>query len=1005
MALMTPQFSDQYSRLNPEQRQAVDTIEGPVMVMAGPGTGKTQVLACRIAQILLKTDVQPHNILALTFTDAAAQNMRERLFKLIGTAGYKVQVHTFHSFCQDVIKTYPEYFPLSRLAQPLTDLEKFAVIEKILLESKLEVLKPINSPLFYLRECLTQISQLKREGVSVKSYQALVSQAQKLFDSECDDLKKGERARREKELAKQSELIAVYSQYQDSLTQLSRYDFDDMILMVREAFSNHEELLLQYQEVLQYFLVDEYQDTNTAQNSILELLSSYWGEQANICVVGDPHQSIFRFQGASIENTLGFSHRYPDALIVTLKQGYRCPQKLYDAAHRVISHNHLTGPLATAVSQRLESQSRRVGSLNVIKAPTQMIEVNTVVETILALIASGVSADEIAVLYRKNKDAELLRSQFDAHGIEYTIDASSSVFESELFQQILTLCRVVFSLRSTHETADLFQLLCYDWVPVENQVIFKLSRIAGHQKKALSEIIELTYQQLKDQDIDLMPTETEFLQVKEYWLRLQEWSALDLTTLFTLWFETVLSDSGLLSWVMSHEQKLDYLTHLTAVMREITSQVSANRAFKLENFLSMVTTMHAHGLDITVEDIHQGTQAVQFSTVHKAKGKEWSHVFVVNAIDGQWGNSKKRSLLTLPDGILTFSQERDELDEDDRRLWYVALTRAKETVTVSYPAEVLSGAKSRAVLPSVFIEEMGDFAYREVVPTDAVIESVLIGQVSVKKTRPRSEQEFFEKVVESFSLSSSALSTYLRDPQEFVLKYLLKIPQATAPTLAYGTAMHAALEKLFRTVITQGSYPNQVYVMDAFKSALSRELIDSDEFERRLAIGQKALTEYLRQLPEEVNPPLYLEKFFGGRSQAVYLDDIPLSGRIDRIDLLHAGNKEIKVIDYKTGKARSANEIEAKTKTAQVDFSERELALPESIRGPYKRQLLFYKLLTELDPQFHFTATVGEFDFVEPSKTSGTLVKRSFDLQQEDVEELKMLIKEVMREIRGLGFM
>lgn len=309
------------------------------------------------------------------------------------------------------------------------------------------------------------------------------------------------------------------------------------------------------------------------------------------------------------------------------------------------------------------------------------------------------------------------------------------------------------------------------------------------------------------------------------------------------------------------------------------------------------------------------------------------------------------------------------------------------------------------MLPSAFIDEMGTLAPKEISPTEAAIESVLIDQLRVKKTRPSSEREFFQKVVESFSLSSSALSAYLRDPQEFIQKYLLKIPQATVPTLAYGTAMHAALEKLYRFVVTHGSYPDATFVHEAFYSALSRELIDSSEFDRRLSIGKKALTAYMNQLPVEINTPLYLEKFFGGRSQAVYLDGIPLSGRIDRIDLLNAGDKAIKVIDYKTGKARSANEIEAKTKASQLDFSERELALPESIRGPYKRQLLFYKLLTELDPQFSFTTTVGVFDFVEPDAKTGKITQRVFDLHQEDVEDLKVLIKEVMEEIRGLGFL
>jgi DNA helicase-2/ATP-dependent DNA helicase PcrA len=283
--------------LNKEQRKAVETIDGPVMVLAGPGTGKTQVLAARIAHIITSTDTPPYAILALTFTESAAANMRERVVSMIGKDGYYVNISTFHSFCADVIRSNPEYFSIDRKSEPLGELEKYDLFQRLIDQTSLKALKPFNQQYFYIDDIISSISQLKREGFNPEQFKKIV--AEEFADKNKPD-KKTALTKFLSQKQKNEELSLLYEAYYKDLKEIQRYDFDDMIALVAEAFNSHDQLLREYQEKLHYFLVDEYQDTNSAQNAVVDLLGSYWEEKANIFVVGDPHQSIFRFQGASV---------------------------------------------------------------------------------------------------------------------------------------------------------------------------------------------------------------------------------------------------------------------------------------------------------------------------------------------------------------------------------------------------------------------------------------------------------------------------------------------------------------------------------------------------------------------------------------------------------------------------------------------------------------------------------------------------------------------------------
>jgi len=1031
----TPAFIKAYQQLNPAQKLAVDTLENPVMVLAGPGSGKTQVLTTRIANILLKTDANPSNILALTFTDSATKNMRERLVQLIGKTGYYVNISTFHSFCSDVIRHNPEYFPLANDSEPLTELERYDLFEQLIDTNQLEFIKPLNAPYLYLSALIKSISDLKREGVGVKQFAQMMAQEEQLVTQSLatEKLTKAIQEKKQKTLHKQQELLKIYQQYQQELKKRQRYDFDDMIMFVVEAFSEHELLLREYQEQLHYFLVDEYQDTNNAQNKVVDLLASYWGEKANIFVVGDPHQAIYRFQGASIENMLGFVERYQQSTVINLDIGYRCPPCIYHAAHSLIVNNQLSQPTElvasdaktiakekllkllneplvsnASLSNASKNKSANLLPIKVFSAPVQTLETVFVARQIQQLIKQGVDPDQIAVLYRYNSDSVELTRALTKWGIRYDINGGDDILKSEFINQLLSFFQVMLDLRDNQEDELVYKIMHFPWFELDSLAVMKLARVAGKLQLSLLEIIDRGYETVVAEKLNKVISEAEFNLIAEFVKKLYTFSALDHQLTFTAWFEQVLADSGVFAWVRASDNQVELLNELNSLYNQIKSMVASDHQFKLVNFLQAIAVMQEHKLKITVEDLNISKGAVHLSTVHKAKGQEWQHVFILQCVDGKWGNRRQTELISLPEEILPNTKVTDkEKNEDERRAFYVALTRASESVVISYPETVVENNRTDEKVPSLFLQEIG--AIENLVDPDLTsnadefLQRLL--EPAIIKQPTHSEKEFFQTLVTDFSLSVTALNSYLRDPQEFVENNLLRLPRAKAMPMVFGTAVHSALEKYYLAYLETGAKPSEKSLLDNFTQALKKEVLTPTEFADRLKYGLKILSNYHAQTLADQPQVIEVERKIGtGYRRAILDNDIHLTGKIDRIDWIDKEKKLVRVIDYKTGKPKTTGFIDGKVKS--IGLSAREQALPDSIRGPYKRQLIFYKLLTQLDRSFNAQVAEGVFEFVEPYKTNDNrLMPKKFTITQEEVNDLKKLIRVVMKEIRGLEFL
>src|SRR3569833_2768935 len=454
-------FQEALDRLNPEQRSAVDQIEGPVLVVAGPGTGKTQILAARIGKILLEPDANAHEILCLTYTDAGAVAMRKRLFEFIGPEAYRVNIYTFHAFCNEIIQENLEYFGKLNL-EPLSDLDSVSLFQELVDDFPNDhLLKRFTGDIYYDVPRLKNLfSVMKRENWNeemidraVTDYLAdLPNREQYIYKraNAAKGIKMGDPKQKDLDAARDvmTKLLAAVSEYQRYDVKMKTkgfYDYDDMIIWVLKAFRENEEMLRKYQERYQYILVDEFQDTSGSQSELLKLLLNYW-DTPNVFVVGDDDQSIFIFQGANMKNILDFAAEYSKALkIVVLKDNYRSNQSILDLSRVVIENNRERLTQQLNLDKNIQAAHPRFDTLAIepvireYENPDQ--ELVDVAKQIKHLTEHGTEPQEIAVIYRNHSQAEQLVRYLDDQKIQVNIKRKIDILSLPFGEKIINILR------------------------------------------------------------------------------------------------------------------------------------------------------------------------------------------------------------------------------------------------------------------------------------------------------------------------------------------------------------------------------------------------------------------------------------------------------------------------------------------------------------------------------------------------------------------------------------
>lgn len=974
-------FKERYKKLNSFQKEAVDTIEGPVMVIAGPGTGKTTVLVMRIASIMANTDTDPENVLALTYTESGVISMRKALSEIVGPDAHKVKINTFHGFCNGLINDFPEEFPEIIGARHIPESEQISYIESILSSNNFSVLTPTGDPLYYVYSVLESIHSLKREGADPETFLKEVLKEEEEFYKRDDiynskgknkGLMKGDALKKVKSFEKNKEFAKIFELYRDHLKREHCYDYEDMILEVVKKMKKNKELLTIVQEENHYVLADEHQDANSAQNQVIKELVSFH-ERPNIFIVGDEKQAIFRFQGASLNNFMYFKELYPDIKVIYLVDNYRSQQTVLNAAQKLIESGD---SFDKNVHKPLKAVSGRKERSLLLKETRSVLEESFfVAESVADLIKKGVYPNEIAVVYRNHKDATPFVRAIEKIGVPYLMRSDKNLFEDSNIRSVIDLMGVVCD-PIDNEMA--FKVLHSGIFEVDSIDVLKVNRYAQNRRIFISDVLE-SNDSIKSSGV-LKPESL----VKAY-SSLKKWNRRSFDVDITALLEEMVYESGIIDNVLTSPQSAVSLNRMRDFFKEADRFTKEGDRPSLFSFTQHLKTMEAYKLSLKGSEL-DFERRVEFMTAHSSKGREFDYVFIVNAIDKKWGNVQKRNKFRFP---VKFSGSFNIGDnEDERRLFYVSLTRAREKAVLTFSKFREDGKEQ---LPSIFVNDIDE-------PGILNVDRDELSKKKLEKIKPEQlygpviskgpsivDRDYIIKMFLDKSLSITAINAYLECPWKFFYNNLMRFPGTYSLNQKFGTAVHESLKSFFDIYQTEGD-PGKEFLVASFKEALSRQILSKNDEEILSQKGERALVGYHENYSGVWKMDILNEKSIDDVSLKIDLLPKPLTltGKIDKIE----GGSNYTVIDYKTGKPKSRNVIEGKTKSSE---------------GNIKRQLVFYKLLVDSSLEIDGSVSEGVIDFIEPNER-GYYKKEAFSISEEEVSAIKDMITEMAKDVYSLAF-
>ncbi|HTD92806.1 MAG TPA: ATP-dependent DNA helicase [Chitinophagaceae bacterium] len=970
-------FFEEYEKLNEHQRRAVDTIDGPVMVIAGPGTGKTQILASRIGKILLDTDALPENILCLTYTDAGVVSMRKRLLQFIGPDAYKVNIYTFHAFCNEVIQENLSLFEKTTL-DPISELEKIQLYKSLIdAFPKNHPLKRYRGDVYFeVKNLQSLFSTMKREGwlptlidrrigeyISSLPERDEFIYKRKYKEFNAGDLKRDKIEEEKEKMEKLRAAVGEFDRFQELMRKKNRYDFDDMINWVIKAFEENKNLLANYQERFQYILVDEYQDTSGTQNRLVELLISYW-DRPNVFVVGDDDQSIYRFQGANVENMLQFADNYKaDLLTVVLTNNYRSTQPILDISKTLIGRNEerLVKQIG-GLSKDLISSNGKISHLLhlplIQEYESQRQEMIGITKKVQQLLAEGVQPGRIGIIYKENRYGAELSQYFKLLDIPVYTKRHLNILELPLARKIILLLRYLAAEHDIPYGGDemLFEILHFDWFGIPAIEVAKTSIEVANRRynENRTSIRQLLTEKANAPARDLFSPSLPAGLAKASAIIERLISAVPNSTLQAL-FENIIREAGVLNSIMISTDRHWQLQVLTGFFDFIKEETHRNPLMDLQDLVRLIDLMEREEISLPLVQVSGSDKGVNLLTAHGSKGLEFEYVLLAGCNAASWEKKRKPGGgYKLPDTMFSSSNESAN-DEELRRLFYVAVTRAEQHLLISYSRFKNDG---KELEPSMFIAEIQD---QHRLPTEKMIldmevlaqfSALYFGLTDAPEIQ-KIEEEFIERILEKFVMNVTALNNYLKCPLEFYFKNLVRIPSPKNEATEFGSSVHYALEQLFRKMQESGQekFPSKEVFISDFEWYMHRhrESFTKEQFDRRLEYGQEVLSNYYEKYTGQFNRIVAIER----NIRNVVIKNVPLKGKLDKLEF---DGKTVNVVDYKTGDPDKA--IPKLKGPSEKD--------PNG--GDYWRQAVFYKILVDNYEQKDWKVASSEFDFIEPDK-------------------------------------
>lgn len=850
-------MDDYLADLNPAQLEAVSHLKGPCLVVAGAGTGKTSVITKRIAHLIRKHEVNPERIVALTFTDKAAGEMQERLDEILDYGTF-VTTSTFHSFCNELIRRHAFRIGINPEARLITEADQVAILREHLDRLPLIKYRRAYNPTPLLRQIARYIEQAKEAQLTPDE---LIVHAKHMEEAAGDEAE-GEAA------AEYLELAHCYQVACELYAELEVLTYADLLRYTRDILQSSQIVQKEEQDRWEYLLIDEFQDTNTIQAEIAYLLA---GKRANLFVVGDDDQAIYRFRGANVKNILDFKERFPKAKIVTLTENYRSTQAILDAAYRLIQHNNphrLEAHLG--INKKLTAHNGEGTQPIYQHYSTGTHEAEGVVRTIEELITSGTPATDIAIIARSHNQLDPFDEELQAVGVPVNRAKEGNFFQEPSVIQALAYLRF---LSAPHNSENLFRLLTgapYD-VPGEDIVSFNVR--AKKQHLSLWEALHVP-------DVDL--TESLASAVAYYSRALHSQAAQPPSQALRV---HIYDSKWQARLVEAFEERA--AQHLTSLYNQARTFELLHQPTTILAFVDHCDRLIASGEDVTVEsELAAPREGVTLITAHSSKGLEYPVVFVVNMVVRRFPLLISGGDLRLPPELV--SPLKDNVPhEEERRLAYVAFTRAKERLYISDAERY--GTNKNPSKPSPFVTEA-----LPITSTPEFADQPLRAASFTPLPEAGLPPLVFPK-----QLSASALEAFEDNPAVFYEQYVLQIIPEDIIAINFGNAVHNTLRDIFNArregvALETGPTLQRHWVGEGYDTAAIRD--------GEYAAALEMIERHLNQLPPDFYPA------FTEESVTLQLSDgFRITGKVDRIDRNPDGS--LSIVDYKTGskQAREAD--------------------------------------------------------------------------------------------------
>ncbi|MBQ3640467.1 ATP-dependent helicase, partial [bacterium] len=909
---------------NEKQMECIKTIDGPVMVLAGPGTGKTFTVVERI-KYMLQNGIMPESILCLTYSDAAANEMKKRIVSSIGAIAGAVSVHTYHSFCNDIIRLYPSYFEMLEGVRVVDDITKRAIMMETVKEYKPKYyVTKWGNAYYFVGEHLDNVNDIKSSLITKEEYFDILAKDSEwagklaLCEAEYNEaVQKGKITKKvvnnlndiKLKIEKAKEAWDIYELYDVKLKQKNFIDFNDMINMVVKALDGNESLLSAVSKQYKYFLVDEYQDTNYSQNNIVFTLAQ-GANTDNIMAVGDDDQIIYEFQGAKRDTLAKFLDRYPNSKVICLKENNRSTQNILDFSYSVISQDKTRlennkDYSKFSISKQLIAKNPNIAPLNkkiqLHGFADKLQENNYIVDEIQKLRDSNPSLNlsDIAILVRRNVELNNFVRLLQAKNIPFQLKTTKSIFEINATLLIYFYLKVLLN----HElySDKLFSLLLSEPFSFDiEDYNFLLYQNRLNHKDFIFNIRE----NISARNWANVDKIKKFIDDFDY---LKKFMTSD--NIVNLLVETV-NRTGILNYYVNNDiNKSENIYAIKKIIDEAQGCMYSDVTTNLYKFLEHIDLAFESDIPIRIDKDEYTQNAVQLLTLHGSKGREFEYVFIPNLVAASWEKMRDSNRKSLPLSWSDInSDEESSRYSADLRVLFVGITRAKHFLCLSYPWSIdgkpqeltlyLSEPSSNTDIVDTYNHEMGKDDYENEIVS------------SIRKPLYSYKNAFIDELkarINELVLSPTELNNYLNCPRSFLYSSVLKIPvfQKDNSNAVYGSAVHSTLQLSVNIAKQQGNYPPLEKFLDIFKQNLDKQkLNDLDERVTLTERGINYLTEYYKSFVEVPAGRIYATEY--------KLDNIPyenfyLKGFIDRIEINSDGSFEL--YDYKTGTAKSKTQI------------------------------------------------------------------------------------------------